>query len=263
MPVTHGVAGSSPVRTAKAWSLSFGLLFYSVACSLKYLFITFLAMKRTFLLSVVVTLLAAANAMAATSQKTEAVKRSPVAADSTYFPTGKPFAIILKEEMQLLVYDGDGVELRRYGIACGRNVGDKREPGDMRTPVGMFKVQEILDAHLWSHDFGDGKGVIKGAYGPRFVRLITGHNGIGIHGTHDETSIGTHATEGCIRLRNADALEFATKYAYRGMPVIVMPSTDDIVFDHFPVEDEEANQMNKSASTAGERNSPSDAWCRR
>lgn len=220
-------------------------------------------MKRNLLLIVLITLLAAANAMAANPRKTSAVKRTPALADSTYFPAGKPFAIILKEEMQLRVYDGDGAELRCYGIACGRNVGDKREPGDMRTPVGMFKVQEILDAHLWSHDFGDGNGVIKGAYGPRFVRLITGHNGIGIHGTHDESSIGTHATEGCIRLHNADALEFATKYAYRGMPVIIMPSTDDIVFDRFPVEDEEANQTNNSASTAGERNSPSDAWCRR
>lgn len=147
-------------------------------------------MIRKLLLIVVTTLLAAVNAMAAKPRKTSAVKPLPIVADTTYFPAGKPFAIILKEEMQLRVYDGDGMELCRYGIACGRNVGDKREPGDMRTPVGMFKVQEILDAHLWSHDFGDGNGVVKGAYGPvscvslrdimvlAFMALMTKHQSV-------------------------------------------------------------------------------------
>jgi hypothetical protein len=31
-----------------------------------------------------------------------------------------------------------------------------------------------------------------------------GHQGIGIHGTHDDNSIRTRATEGCIRLKNED-----------------------------------------------------------
>ncbi|UKI25582.1 MAG: L,D-transpeptidase [Bacteroidales bacterium] len=127
-----------------------------------------------------------------------------------YFQNGRPFVVISKEEMKMRVYDATGRELRCYPIACGRNVGNKRRQGDMRTPVGLFKVQEILDAHTWTHDFKDGKGVIRGAYGPYFVRLLTGHKGIGIHGTHDESSIGTLATEGCIRLHNANILEFAT-----------------------------------------------------
>ena len=148
-----------------------------------------------------------------------------------YFQNGRPFVVIYKEEMKMRVYDATGRELRCYPIACGRNVGNKRRQGDMRTPVGMFKVQEILDAHTWTHDFKDGKGVIRGAYGPYFVRLLTGHKGIGIHGTHDESSIGTLATEGCIRLHNANILEFATKFAYRGMPVIVLPSKDDLKND--------------------------------
>lgn len=150
-------------------------------------------------------------------------------ADTTsYFQGGRCFAVISKSRMTLTVYNGVGVVERVYPMACGRNDGDKAEAGDMRTPVGLFRVTEILDSHLWKHDFGDGNGQIKGAYGPRFVRLVTGHNGIGIHGTHDPSSIGKHATEGCIRLLNSDALEFATEYAYRGMPVIVTPSTADV-----------------------------------
>lgn len=136
------------------------------------------------------------------------------------------------------VYDATGRELCCYPIACGRNVGNKRRQGDMRTPVGLFKVQEILDAHTWTHDFKDGKGVIRGAYGPYFVRLLTGHKGIGIHGTHDESSIGTLVTEGCIRLHNANILEFATKFAYRGMTVIVLPSKNDLENDGLTLETE-------------------------
>ena len=155
-----------------------------------------------------------------------------------YFQNGRPFVVISKEEMKMRVYDATGRELRCYPIACGRNVGNKRRHGDMRTPVGLFKVQEILDAHTWTHDFKDGKGVIRGAYGPYFVRLLTGHKGIGIHGTHDESSIGTLATEGCIHLHNANILEFATKFAYRGMTVIVLPSKNDLENDGLTLETE-------------------------
>lgn len=67
-----------------------------------------------------------------------------------------------------------------------------------------FRIEEVCPAHYWTHDFGDGKGVIEGAYGPWFLSLDTGWIGIGIHGTHDPASIGTMASEGCIRLRNED-----------------------------------------------------------
>ena len=84
-----------------------------------------------------------------------------------------------------------------YPIACGRALGNKEKPGDMKTPEGLFSVQQIQDASAWTHDFGDGKGEIRGAYGSHFIRLKTpGHRGIGIHGTHDPASIGTRATEG-------------------------------------------------------------------
>lgn len=63
-----------------------------------------------------------------------------------YFQNGRPFVVISKEEMKMRVYDATGRELRCYPIACGRNVGNKKRQGDMRTPVGLFKVQEILDA---------------------------------------------------------------------------------------------------------------------
>jgi lipoprotein-anchoring transpeptidase ErfK/SrfK len=102
----------------------------------------------------------------------------------------------------------DGKTVRQYGIAVGKNMGDKERVGDMRTPEGEFPIVQIQNASGWTHDFRDGKGQLKGAYGPYFIRLGTpGWSGIGIHGTHAPDSIGTNVTEGCIRLSNEDVAE--------------------------------------------------------
>ena len=129
-----------------------------------------------------------------------------------------------------LFEEGNAVPLKVYGVAVAKNPGDKQMTGDNRTPtswgsavaiparyagaaVGVpsaqvpFVVEEICDASYWTHDFGDGKGVIEGAYGRWLISLDTGWIGIGIHGTHDPASIGTMASEGCIRLRNEDVAE--------------------------------------------------------
>ena len=138
---------------------------------------------------------------------------------------------IHKQSYRLELFeDGLAAPVRTYGVAVAKNPGDKQKTGDNRTPtswgsavaiparyagaaIGVpsaqvpFVVEEICDASYWTHDFGDGKGVIEGAYGPWFISLDTGWIGIGIHGTHDPASIGTMASEGCIRLRNEDVAE--------------------------------------------------------
>lgn len=138
---------------------------------------------------------------------------------------------IHKQSYRLELFeDGNVQPLREYGIAVAKNPGDKQMTGDNRTPTSWgsavaipaqyvgaaagvpsaevpFVVEEICDASYWTHDFGDGKGQIAGAYGPWFISLDTGWIGIGIHGTHDPASIGTMASEGCIRLRDQDVAE--------------------------------------------------------
>ena len=125
---------------------------------------------------------------------------------------------IHKQSYRLELFeDGLAAPVRTYGVAVAKNPGDKQKTGDNRTPtswgsavaiparyagaaVGIpsaqvpFVVEEICDASYWTHDFGDGKGVIEGAYGPWFISLDTGWIGIGIHGTHDPASIGTMAS---------------------------------------------------------------------
>lgn len=135
--------------------------------------------------------------------------------------------VVSKQDMRLRVYDYQGTRLMDYGIACGKNFGQKHKVGDMKTPEGMFFVQSIEDASERTHDFGDGRGEIQGAYGPYFIRLDTpGNKGIGIHGTHDPLSIGTRATEGCIRLNNNDLVELVN-VVRPGMMVLVTTSFED------------------------------------
>ncbi|MBQ7296780.1 MAG: L,D-transpeptidase [Alistipes sp.] len=137
--------------------------------------------------------------------------------------SGASYLIVSKQTMSLTLYNGRGEAVFEYPIACGLVAGNKVEEGDMRTPEGVFYVQEIRDAADWKHDFGDGKGWIAGAYGPYFIRLYTPpHSGIGIHGTHLPSSIGARATEGCVRLRNED-VQALMLYIRVGMLVEITP----------------------------------------
>jgi lipoprotein-anchoring transpeptidase ErfK/SrfK len=114
------------------------------------------------------------------------------------------FIVIDKSDFTMEIFR-DGRTIGQYGIAVGKNTGDKRSVGDMRTPEGEFPIVQIQNSSKWTHDFKDGKGPTRGAYGPYFIRLGTpGWTGIGIHGTHAPDSIGTNVTEGCIRLNNED-----------------------------------------------------------
>ena len=139
------------------------------------------------------------------------------------------FIVVSKQDMRLRVFDYAGEKKAEYGIACGKNYGQKEKVGDMKTPEGIFHVVDVEDASNRTHDFGDGKGPIEGAYGPYFIRLATpGSKGIGIHGTHDPNSIGTRATEGCIRLKNEDVSNLA-EHVFPGE--VVMPGFLLLRFD--------------------------------
>ena len=135
--------------------------------------------------------------------------------------------VISKQDMRLSLISYKGDTLFCAPIAVGKAYGNKRKRGDMRTPEGVFQVVDIQDASHWTHDFGDGKGEIAGAYGNHFIRLaVPGHTGIGIHGTHAPESIGPRATEGCIRLNNDD-LERLVELIYPPLTVVITPAAGD------------------------------------
>lgn len=132
--------------------------------------------------------------------------------------------VIDKQTLCLSVYK-NGEVIDSFGVACGKNLGNKCVSGDFKTPEGDFEICGIQNSSYWSHDFKDGKGVIDGAYGPYFFRLkgktLSPQTGIGIHGTHAPESIGSRCTEGCIRLKNED-LKKLHKYVYVGLKVRIL-----------------------------------------
>lgn len=139
------------------------------------------------------------------------------------------FIIINKAEMTLSLYNYKGELIQKSGVATGKNFGSKQSIGDLKTPEGTFTIASIEDASNWSHDFKDDSiGVINNAYGPYFIRLnIPNQKGIGIHGTHDDKSIGKRASEGCIRMNNEDILKLVPKIKINCI-VVITPGKEDI-----------------------------------
>ena len=121
---------------------------------------------------------------------------------------GQNHVVVSKKDLRLYVVTNKLDTVFYAPISVGRNIGDKRIEGDCKTPEGTFRIQQIQESALWSHDFDDGAGPRKGAYGPYFFRLETpGFLGIGIHGTCFPKSIGSRSSEGCVRLHNNDILK--------------------------------------------------------
>ena len=134
-----------------------------------------------------------------------------------------PFIVIDKQAFKLTLVDEAGQPIKEYGISCAINYGPKKVRGNHKTPEGTFKINELLNAKGLTHDFKDGKGPVKDAYGPWFLRLdVPGFWDIGIHGTPFPESIGTRATEGCIRLRNEVILDLKPRIKL-GTVVIILP----------------------------------------
>ncbi len=135
------------------------------------------------------------------------------------------YIVIDKTSLKLTFYNAEGNAEVSFPIAVGSNYGDKTVMGDCKTPEGEFPIKSIEEAKDYHYDFGDGRGLVKGAYGPRFIRLLVpGNNTIGIHGTLPEHqyTIPGRVSHGCIRMRNSDILKLC-EYARRGMKVIITP----------------------------------------
>ena len=131
--------------------------------------------------------------------------------------------ILVDKESSMLYVREDGATLMSAPVCLGRGIGQKRGKGDHKTPEGEYKIRSIEKASGWTYDFHDGRGKVKGAYGPWFFRLNTPQSThIGIHGTLFPESMGKRESDGCVRMRNDD-LEKLRDYVAVGMKVIINP----------------------------------------
>jgi lipoprotein-anchoring transpeptidase ErfK/SrfK len=136
--------------------------------------------------------------------------------------------LISKQDLKLRMINFRDTAMLTFPIATGRNPGDKKVSGDKKTPEGIFTVYAIHDASDWDYDFNDGKGKIKGTYGKYFIRFKE-HYHIGIHGTHLPETLGSRATEGCVRMHN-ESLETIVPMVSRSKTLIVVaPASEDLI----------------------------------
>ncbi|MCG7334805.1 L,D-transpeptidase [Sporosarcina sp. ACRSM] len=94
---------------------------------------------------------------------------------------------IATQKHQLKLYDGHRL-VKTYPIAVGRMV--------TATPIGTYR--------LINKQRNPG-----GPFGAFWMGLSKPH--YGIHGTNNPASIGRSVSHGCIRMRNKDVLELASK----------------------------------------------------
>ncbi|MFA4987068.1 MAG: L,D-transpeptidase family protein, partial [Candidatus Brocadiia bacterium] len=85
-------------------------------------------------------------------------------------------------------------------------VGTGREGIDNQTPVGAFTVTTLEENPFWYKGNerippGDPRNIL----GTRWIGISAPH--YGIHGTTDDSSIGTASSAGCIRMRNGEVEE--------------------------------------------------------
>jgi lipoprotein-anchoring transpeptidase ErfK/SrfK len=102
---------------------------------------------------------------------------------------------------------------RSYGVAVGQPA--------YPTPTGLFRVQTKQVNPVWSVPNSPWAGELAGtvvqggtAANPLKARWMGIANGVGIHGTGEDWSIGTRASHGCIRMHVADVVAL-----YRRVPI--------------------------------------------
>ena len=113
--------------------------------------------------------------------------------------------IVNRSSHQLTLYK-DLKPAKTYGIAVGQ-VG-------LETPAGRYSIQNKAVNPAWHVPNSDWAGSLAGQVipggapnNPIKARWMGIYDGVGIHGTGDEGSIGTNASHGCIRMRVAEVTE--------------------------------------------------------
>ena len=107
----------------------------------------------------------------------------------------EPYGIDIDLSKRRLLVRREGHVVRRVRIAIGRP--------DAKTPTGRFAVTDALRIGGGSTAYGCCALALTGRQ-PNVPQGWTGGDRIAIHGTSNEASIGTPASSGCMRARDAD-----------------------------------------------------------
>jgi lipoprotein-anchoring transpeptidase ErfK/SrfK len=137
---------------------------------------------------------------------------------------------------QQLTLNENEKPIRTYHVSTSR-FGVGTEEGSLKTPVGRFRVAEKIGSEMPSGTIFVGRVQLEPGEAPpptedlvmsRILWLdgLDEHNAntrdrfIYIHGTRHEDKIGTAASHGCVRMRNADVIELFD-LVDEGTPVVI------------------------------------------
>jgi hypothetical protein len=108
---------------------------------------------------------------------------------------------------------------RRYGIAVGM--------AGLETPSGFYRIQDKQVNPAWHVPRRAWAGSLQGqtipggrADNPLKARWMGIANGVGIHGTAEDWSIGSRASHGCIRMHVSDVIDLFDRVPV-GTPVLI------------------------------------------
>jgi lipoprotein-anchoring transpeptidase ErfK/SrfK len=108
-----------------------------------------------------------------------------------------PFSILVDKSQNTLLLKANEEVIKSYTVSTGKN---------NCTPVGVFKIVNKLPNPTWFK-----AGAVVPADSPENIlgSRWMGFDlpGYGIHGTTDPKSLGTQATQGCVRMSNAEVEE--------------------------------------------------------
>lgn len=130
---------------------------------------------------------------------------------------------------KLSVFGGnhESIEEKVYPVSTSK-FGIGSEPGSYKTPVGRFFVCDMIGAGAETGAVFKGRELTGAIAEPggeedlvltRILRLagLDPHNRntysryVYIHGTNQESAIGSPASHGCVRMRNADIIELFSR----------------------------------------------------
>ena len=118
-------------------------------------------------------------------------------------PQGTFSAVAQKHAHRLIILLNDEY-IKEYSVALGAPESPTPE-GKFVLDIGKAKDPSWTDSDGRLYKFGDPKNFL----GTRWMPFndTEGHHGLGIHGTTDPESVGKDASNGCIRMQNADVEE--------------------------------------------------------
>ena len=107
------------------------------------------------------------------------------------------FSIFVDKSDNILILNKDGELFKEYVVSTGK---------DNSTPVGTFKIEEKMVKPVW-YKVGAVVSPDSKEYelGERWMGISA--EGYGIHGTSDESTLGSQVTQGCVRMYNKDVVE--------------------------------------------------------